>query len=224
MKLHLCLIFLIIHSFSVIAQEDDEPMYYLHEINVDYGVMASMDTQLNHIIGNTYNFQTAYFYKVNTGFRVGLNLAKDFEGANSYYSIPLYFAYRTDIKRRLSPNIETCGDFLFSVLLLLFPNNLEFNIGPNFGYFTDETNLLRKSSDGGKTYYNEGFRLKNKFSFSLDAGLKGKLYIWRIALVGGVSIAYMPTRNFIFQSPNKDLNGFRPKIFGQATIGMAFNL
>jgi len=225
MKVIFTILLSILVQFVTIAQEDDEPMYYNREVSVDIGTMASANSHnnTNIIIGTTYDFQTAYYFKRNLGIRTGINLAQDLDGADKFISIPVYLAYRTDIHRRFQPNFETCNDFLLSLILFIFPNNLEFNVGPNFGYFSERSGLHTISTDGGKNYYSEGYKLNSNMAFSLDAGIKGKLYIWRIGLVGSFTVCYMPTKNFTFQSPNKELNGLSPHTFVRGTLGLTFN-
>jgi hypothetical protein len=201
-------------SVALYAQEDDEPMFYFREVNVDYGAFGPLTPNYYDVnMGKTFNIQGAYYLYKHVGIRSGINITKDLSGVDNYVSVPVYFSYRTDLSRGRMFNTESCSDFLFSLILIIFPSNIEFNVGPSMGYFQGFDNYT----------VTDGYKLNNNFALSLDAGLKAKLYVWRLALVGSVSVGYMPTQNLIYQSTDKEKNGYRPRTYGSATIGLAFN-
>ncbi len=215
----LLLIALFVNSY---AQEKNQQMFF-HEIGFDYGIMASLNSaEHENYLGNKYTLHTTNYYLENFGFRTGISYINDLEGTSKFFEVPLHFVYRTKVNRDfyIGGTVETIEELLFKLVLGLMPRQGEFYGGINLGYI-EPGNYMRLAPNG-VDWIKEGFHTERRFVTTLDAGLRLNYKIWRFNIIGVPYVSYLLTENFKYYSESGFDQGYKPKWFMNATVGLSF--
>ncbi len=211
---HLYIFFGIVFlTFTEIAAQELEPA---KEIGAEIGVKIMLGKQ--GVEENLSVFQSvsgAYIFDFKHGIRSGFTRYSEFEGTKNGYSIPLYYAYRT--KSKLNKNeeifIDLFSDLIIGIFTSLIPNRMEYNIGPSFGYFSEDLGTATAKS----------YKLQNKYYVSEDARLRLTFQIWRFNLGGNIGLSYIPSKNFYYVSSDPFANGNRTNWSFDAAAILSFS-
>ncbi|HAN20049.1 MAG: hypothetical protein A2X13_07205 [Bacteroidetes bacterium GWC2_33_15] len=215
---------LVIVSFYSSAQDFDEKAYN-RDLSLNYGIYPALisDANQSNLAGTMVSAQGAYFFYNNTGIRTGLTFITDMEGTDAFITIPIMFAYRTKTNRDfyLGSNIDSFGDLIFQLILGLIPKQAEYHVGMNIGYIDPDNNIgLSGYNDG--TYFEEGYKVNQRFTSSVDAGLRLTYRIYRFGIVLSPSVSYMFTNNFEYYSELDNNSSFNPNWFMNLTLGLSY--
>lgn len=210
---------------SLLAQEYGE-YETNYQIGFSYGVQSSFKGR-GFDSGGGYSVQVAYFPYGHTGMRVGFSSYDGFSGVEKYNTFPLYFAYRLESNGPSTSPAGTYSENAFEDLIWqcisLLPSSLEFNLGLSPGYFRGNGNQQWISNDGGATFYSDYFRVKKRFSCSVDASVRATFYIWRFGLSVAPSLSYLLTRNIERISDIPELSKRNPsRWWGGVSFGASF--
>lgn len=206
------------------AQDTNEESFY-RDLSFNYGIYPALisDPNQSNLVGTMVSAQGAYFFYNNTGIRTGLTFITDMEGTDAFISIPIMFAYRTKTNRDfyLSSNIDSFGDLIFQLILGLIPKQAEYLVGMNIGYIDPDNNIgLSGYNDG--TYFEEGYKVNQRFTSSVDAGLRLTYRIYRFGIVLSPSVSYLFTNNFEYYSELDNNSNFNPDWFMNLTFGLSY--
>jgi len=215
---------LILFFFNSKAQETTEELFF-HDLSFNYGIHPAVisDNNQPNLVGSMFSAQGAFFFYNNMGVRTGLTYITNMEGTDSYTSIPLMFAYRTKTNRDfyLGSNIDSFGDLLFQIILGLIPKQAEYNVGISLGYIEPNNNLsLVDYGDG--YFFEEGYQVNQRFTSSVDAGLRLTYRIYRFGVVLSPSVSYVFTDNFEYYSELGLNSGYTPNWFMNLTFGISY--
>lgn len=219
-------ILLVLFTTDLLQAQENEDYETNYQVGFWYGVQTSFKDR-GFASGQGYAIQAAYFPYGRTGIRLGFNSYDGFNGVEKYNTFPLYFAYRIESNEPSATPAGTYSENIFEDLIWqcisLLPSSLEFNIGLSPGYFRGDGSQQWVSNDGGATYYSDYFRVRKKFSCSVDASIRATFYIWRFGLSVAPSLSYLLTRNIERVSDIPELAKRNPsRWWGGVSFGASF--
>ena len=209
-----------LESYPKESLEEDDNQKYFYDIAVDAGLYIPMDEAVGS--GSITGISGAYYFNNKWGARSGLSLISGMEGSDRYWKVPMLLSFRT----KMLPFDWNTDDFsleeyLFGLLLSLFPSYLEFNTGPSFGYMTANPGLTLHYKNG-QEIISETSNIKSQFAASWDANIRLSYQIWRIGITGRFGVNYLFTKNYQCYSFSPIYETYEPKLFGNLSIGASF--
>ncbi len=153
------------------------------------------------------------------GFRTGISYSNNVEGCDEIFEIPIYYSYKT--KSKHDHEIKSISSIL-DLFGLLFPQRVEFFVGPSLGYIERKDDYFNATSANNQ-YYSDEFVADRKISLSFDISAKPSYQIGPVNIYFSFGVGYLLTRNFKYVSDNPFLSGKRPCFNIKGDIGLSIS-
>lgn len=153
------------------------------------------------------------------GFRTGISYSNNVEGCDEIFEIPIYYSYKT--KSKHDPEIKSVSSIL-DLFSFLFPQRVEFFLGPTLGYIKRKDDYLFATSSNNQ-YYSDEFVADRKISLSIEIAVKPSYQIGPVNIYYSFGVGYLLTRNFKYISDNPLLRGKRPCFNLKGDVGLSIS-
>lgn len=212
-KQNILLLYFLISFFNSFSQT------YFYDVGGSFGFNAFLKGNNKPSIFSTKKELTfAYYPDTQKGFRTGVSYANELEGSKALFIFPAYFAYRSEIKK---PNGEIVLDSFSDLMNAIFPQRIELNLGPAFGFISRIDNYQGVAPTNNQYFQNE-YVADRKIVMSLDFGIRPSYVLGRVNLFISLYAGLLISRNFIYTSDNIELMGIRPNIIVKGDFGISF--
>lgn len=203
----------------------------------EIGFTAGMYTNVNRERlgeGTAYSLDYGEFNIFNgLGFRGGLSYIEGLDDGIDVISMPLKFALRSRLPRRMTP-VERIQSALISQIGYYRPNpaaailsqlsmRVEISVGLTPGYISgDGFHSSPYSSSYGN--YEDGISVKTRFMLTADAGSRLSIRIWRFNIVFAGYYHYLLTNNYRRDTTLSSFDGRLSRSYFSLNLGLSFML